>query len=60
MKKAERLIADLLDYDVEVYKIPVPSNKDVGDMTKKEFVEHKEQAVRMRKNDFLMQKILAI
>jgi DNA primase len=59
-KKAERLIADLLDYDVEVYKIPVPSNKDVGDMTKKEFIEHKEQAVRMRKNDFLMQKILAI
>jgi len=59
-KKAEKLIADLLDYDIEVYKITLPNGKDVGDMSHEEFLKYKNEAVLMKKNEFLLRKILSI
>jgi DNA primase len=59
-KKAEKLILELLDYDVEVYKINIPAGKDVGDMTKQEFKEHKKNAVQIKRNDYLLNKIFSL
>jgi DNA primase len=53
-RKAEKLIKDLLTYDAEVYKIPIPAGKDVGDMTHEEFLECKQQAVLIKDNDYLL------
>lgn len=60
-KKAEKLISSLLQYGVEVYKIPITSGKDVGDMTKQEFKELKKNAVSIKNSDYmLLNKILSI
>jgi DNA primase len=60
-KKAERLITSLLNYDVEVYKVPIPQNMDVGDMTKEQFIDLKHQSSRIKNQDyFLMKKIMGI
>ena len=40
-KKASILIQKLLSYGIEVYKIQIPENKDVGDMSKEEFNNYK-------------------
>jgi DNA primase len=53
-KKAEKLIKDLLTYDAEVYKIPIPAGKDVGDMSHEEFLECKKKAVLIKDNDYLL------
>jgi DNA primase len=60
-KKAEKLINSLLSYDIEVYKVPIPSNKDVGDMTKQEFLDCKSRATLIKDSDYmLMRKIMSI
>lgn len=60
-KKAEKLIKDLLSYDAEVYKIPIPQQKDVGDMSHEEFLEYKKQAKLIKDTDyFLINKIMSI
>lgn len=60
-KKAARIIDSLLSYDIEIYKIPIPSNKDVGDMTKQEFLEYKSQAKLIKNSDYvLINKILSL
>lgn len=60
-KKAARIIDSLLSYDIEIYKIPIPVNKDVGDMTKQEFLEYKSQAKLIKNTDYvLMNKILSL
>ena len=40
-KKASSLIQKLLSYGVEIFKIILPKDKDVGDMTKEEFETRK-------------------
>ena len=40
-KKASSLIQKLLSYGVEIFKIILPKDKDVGDMTKEEFETYK-------------------
>ena len=58
-KKAERLIMDLLQYDAEIYKIPVPYGMDVGDMTHEQFLECKRAAKLINGNDyFLMNRLV--
>ncbi len=60
-KKAEKLINCLLSYDMEIYKIPIPSNMDVGDMTKEQFLECKSQAKLIKgSDDILLKKIMDI
>jgi DNA primase len=60
-KKAAKIINSLLSYDIELYKIPIPSNKDVGDMTKEEFQEYKSQARLIKNTDYvLLNKIMSL
>jgi DNA primase len=60
-KKAAKIINSLLSYDIELYKIPIPSNKDVGDMTKEEFQEYKSQARLIKNSDYvLLNKIMSL
>ncbi|NDF59719.1 MAG: hypothetical protein EB100_01430 [Crocinitomicaceae bacterium] len=58
-KKAERLILDLLQYDAEVYKIPIPEGMDVGDMSHEQFLECKQEAKLINGKDyFLLNKLV--
>lgn len=44
-KMSEQLIQKMIEYGVEVYKIPLWGFKDPGSMTKEEFRKRKEQAI---------------
>jgi DNA primase len=60
-KKAEKLMKDLLLFDAEVYKIDIPKGKDVGDMSKEEFLDRKSVAKLVKETDyFLMNEIMRI
>lgn len=60
-RKTEKLINSLLKYDIEIYKIPIPLGKDVGDMSHEEFLECKKQAKLFRDtDDVLLRKIMSI
>lgn len=60
-KKAEKLIKDLLSYDAEVYKVPIPPAIDVGDMTHEEFIGYKKQSKLIKDTDyFLLNKLMSI
>ena len=60
-RKAEKLINTLLSYDAEVYKIDIPTGKDVGDMTHEEFLERKSGAKLIKNRDyFLINKIMSL
>jgi DNA primase len=58
-KKAMKMIKNLLLYGVEVYKIDVSGYKDVGEMTKKEFLKRKMEAVEMTNEEYLSAAFLA-
>jgi hypothetical protein len=58
-KKAERLISDLLYYDAEVYKIPIPEGFDVGDMSHEQFLDCKARAKLINGNDYILLSKLA-
>lgn len=60
-KKANRLIEALLKYDVEVYKVPIRPYKDVGEMTKGEFLRRKDAATLFKDTDsMLLDRIMSI
>ena len=59
-KKALRIINTLISHNIEVYKIDTSSYEDIGEMTKKEFLERKKEAILMDSNSILMHKILQI
>ena len=46
-KKTQKIINSLLMYDIDIYKINIEQNKDVGEMTKEEFENLKKQAVKL-------------
>lgn len=52
-RKALRLIKDLLEYDVELYKINIFPYSDVGEMFSTEFVKRKVQAQQMTQDSLL-------
>ena len=54
-KKAFRLIKSLLLYDVELYKINVSGFKDVGEMTKEDFKDRKNQATPINSESYVEQ-----
>jgi len=56
-KKAMALISQLLKYDVELYKVDITPYSDVGEMSKKEFVERKNNAVKMNNETYLSRTI---
>lgn len=60
-KKAEKLVNSLLSYGAEVYKIDIPTGKDVGDMSHEEFLSHKQNAELIMDSDYsLLRKIRGI
>ena len=60
-KKAFILIESLLKYDVEVYKVPIKPYKDVGEMSKAEFLRRKAESQLFKNTDsILLERIMGI
>lgn len=58
-KKSFDLIKKLLMYGVEVYKIDVSGFKDVGEMSKSQFIDRKKRATLMTDEEYLSAAFLA-
>jgi len=56
--KSKRIIKDLLNYGVEVYKINTSGFDDIGSMPKKEFLKRKNEAVLCDSDDYLLYEAL--
>ena len=57
-KKSNRLIAALMKYDVELYKVDIDGYEDVGCMTRTEFQKRKEAAMFMSSDNYLYYRAL--
>jgi len=53
-KKALRLIKQLLEYGIELYKIDISPYGDVGEMFREEFNRRKEKAMLMDNDSYLL------
>lgn len=51
--KELKIIKSLLEYGIEIYKIPIDKESDVGGMTKNEFEERKNDAILIDNNNIL-------
>ena len=58
-KKERKLIAMLLRYDVELYKIDVTGYEDVGSMSKEEFQKRKSNAAFIDRDNYLLMDMLS-
>ena len=59
--KIEKLVASLLRYGIEVYKVPIAPYKDVGEMSKEEFLRRKDAAKLIKNSDnLLLDRIMSI
>ena len=56
--KSKRIIKDLLNYGIEVYKVDTFGYDDIGSMTKEEFLKRKNEAVLCDFNDYLLYEAL--
>ena len=56
--KSKKIIRDLLNYGIEVYKIDTSGCDDIGSMTREEFVKRKNEAVLYESNDYLLYEAL--
>ena len=56
--KSKKIIKDLLNYGIEIYKIDTSDYDDIGSMTKNEFLKRKNQAVLYDPNDYLLYEAL--
>ena len=52
--KSKKIIKDLLNYGIEVYKIDTSGFEDIGSMSKDEFMKRKDEAVLCDSNDYLL------
>ena len=60
-KKIGLLIESLLSYGIEIYKVEINPYKDVGEMSKEEFLRRKGKATLIKNTDsLLLQKIMSI
>jgi len=59
-RKADKIIKLLLKYDVQIHTINVAPYKDVGEMTKKEFLARKHSAEVLTLDDYLLSRIKGI
>ncbi len=57
--KERRIIKMLLEYDIELYKIDVSGYEDVGSMPKKVFVESKNKASFIDRDNYLLLDLLS-
>ena len=53
-KKTLKVLKTLLEYDIELYQIDIDKAKDVGDMTKEEFLIAKEKAHPVTFDNYLL------
>ena len=58
--KSQKIINNLLQHDVKVYKINLGGKSDVGEMSKKEFLERKRLASFIEREDYLLYKALTL
>lgn len=56
-KKSNNLMYHLLAYDILTYKIDVAPFKDIGELTKEQFLSKYQQATNISKNDILRSRI---
>jgi|TARA_Y100000310_G_C20616388_1_gene780860 DNA primase len=56
--KSKKIIKDLLNYGIEIYKIDTSGYDDIGSMTKKEFLKRKNEAALYDSNDYLLYEAL--
>ena len=59
-KKALRLIKALISYDVEIYKVDISGFKDVGEMTREQFLERKKNSTPMNSTTYLEYEVQGI
>ena len=57
-KKSKKIIKDLLNYGIEIYKIDTSGFDDIGSMTKDEFIKRKNEAALYDSNDYLLYEAL--
>ena len=55
-----RLIKNLLQYGIEVYKVDIEGYSDVGEMTKAEYQERKENASLINFDSYLLKTVMTI
>ena len=58
-KKERRIIKMLLEYDIELYKIDVSGYEDIGSMPKEVFVERKNNASFIDRDNYLLLNLLS-
>ena len=56
--KSRRIIRDLLNYGIEVYKIDTSGFDDIGSIQKEEFLKRKNEAVLCDSDDYLLYEAL--
>jgi hypothetical protein len=56
--KSKKIIKDLLNYGIEIYKIDTAGYDDIGSMTKDEFTKRKKEAALCDTNDYLLYEAL--
>ena len=59
-KKTNLLINLFLKYDIEAYFVKLDADRDVGDMTREQFLEKKDQSVVLTPHNYLLSKIARI
>jgi len=59
-KKANKIISNLLQYGIELYHVDVAGFDDVGEMTKEEFLERKQNASFIGDHDYLFMKSMKL
>ena len=59
-KKASRIINLLKRYNRTVYKVDTSDIEDVGSISKEEFLRRKEQAIPMKEDNLILQKLSEI
>ena len=57
-RKTKKIIKDLLNYGIEVCKIDTSGFDDIGSMSRQEFLNAKDKAVRYESNDYLLYEAL--
>ena len=58
-KKALKLINNLMEYGIEVYKISITPFSDVGEMSRNEFNERKKNAILMNSSNYLLKSVMS-
>ena len=57
--KERRIIKMLLEYDIELYKIDISGHEDVGSMSKEDFIQRKNNATFIDRDNYLLLDLLS-